>query len=180
MLGESGIRGFEPHIPHHRNFFYSSMWIYCNLFVTKDVTKLQLFPDKSFNPEHALRRPQTFKTIPSAPEDPYWMLYDREIDARRKALQSMSLASFAMFFLHMESRWFALMRRAIEENGGNEETVEGFVHFCDAFESRYSECLARYTDLDHHEHDYAWVCILHANCFKPEALLTKDLTMLGL
>jgi len=157
------------------------MWIYCNLFVTNDssdarkVIKLQFFKDKEYNPKHALRRVQTFDTIIPIAPDPYWLFYDREISARRKASHSMSLPSFAMFFIHMESRWLELMRSAIEEAGGSEETVVGFTRFCDAFDERYSRSIARYTDLDPDEHDYAWLCLLYANHIQPEAFLTKNL-----
>lgn len=157
------------------------MWIYCNLFVTSDKkqVKINFFKDKTSCavPTHALRRVQTFDTIiPFAP-DPYWLFYDREISANRSARRSMSLSSFAMFFVHMENRWLELMRRAVEEADGNEETVVGFKRFCDSFEDRFSRSLARYTDLETHEYDYAWLCLLHANQLQPQALLTKDLLM---
>ena len=157
------------------------MWIYCNLFVTNDSTdsrkviKLQFFKDKAYSSKHALRRVQTFDTIIPIAPDPYWLFYDREISAKRKASHSMSLPSFATFFIHMESRWLDLMRLAIEEAGGNEETVMGFNRFCDAFEDRYSRAIARYTDLGPNEHDYAWLCLLYANQIQPEALLTRGL-----
>lgn len=137
--------------------------------------KLQLFKDKTYNAEHALRRVQTFDTIlPFAP-DPYWLLYDREILARRVAQRSMSLSMFVMFFVHMENRWLELMRMAVEERVGDEETVVGFTRFCDSFDERFSRSLARYTDLDTHEYDYAWLCLIYANQLQPTVFLTKDI-----
>ena len=151
------------------------MWIYCNLFVKNGGVKVQLFKDKKCDPKHALRRIQTFDTILPIAPDPYWLFYDREISAKRAAAITMSLPSFAIFFTHMESRWMDLIRIAIEEAGGSHETVKGFVNFCDAFEERFTRSLARYTDLDTHEYDYAWLCLLYANQLQPEAFLTKGI-----
>jgi len=151
------------------------MWIYCNLFFTDKGVKIQLFRDETYDENHALRRKQTFDTIIPIALDPYWHYYDREITAKRNASITMSLPSFAMFFIRTENRWLELMRKAIEDAGGSDETVVGLERFCDDFENRYDNCIVRYTDLEPHEHDYAWLCLLHANHLQPEMLLTYNL-----
>lgn len=167
------------------------MWIYVNLFVVdngnthnntdnsvndtnvNNTVKILFFQEKKCNPEHALRRMQTFDTIVPIATEHYWYYYDREILAKRNASITMTLASFAMFFTHMENRWVELMRVAIDDAGGGEDLVDGFHRFCDEFEVRYSHALARYTDLVDHEHNYAWLCLLYANTLRQGAFLTN-------
>lgn len=161
------------------------MWIYCNLFVTRaddrSGVKLQLFQEKAYTSDHALRRTQPLyknKERDAGDTDdtnPYWLLYDCEVDARRRLARSMTLPSFATLFVHMENRWLEMMRLAIHETGGEQKIVDGFTRFCDSFEERYTGCIKRYTDLDIHEHDYAWLCLLYINRLQPSAFLTNNL-----
>ena len=128
---------------------------------------------------HALSRKQSFNRVQANQKtdpfyDPYWTMFDQEIQIRREHKVEMYLSAFATFFTLMENRYIQLVKDTIEtydDMDVKNKLARGFTQFVDSFEDRYKQCISRYTDLYKDEHQYAWLCLIHVNRFNPEALL---------